>query len=99
MPQLNTSDHIHNLNVFVNSILSEYNYYYELVNKCDKATNDYLHQSVLLFKEVSNMKRKKVIHIKSVHRYDHTCSFGDYILPFAMRLSGLQRNALNLISK
>jgi hypothetical protein len=79
MPQLNTSDHIHNLNVFVNSILSEYNYYYELVNKCDKATNDYLHQSVLLFKEVSNMKRKKVIHIKSVHRYDHTCSFGEYL--------------------
>lgn len=55
MPQLNTSDHIHNLNVFVNSILSEYNYYYELVNKCDKATNDYLHQSVLLLRYLSGI--------------------------------------------
>lgn len=44
MPQLNTSEYIHNFNVFVKSILSEYNYYFELVNKCDKATNDYLHQ-------------------------------------------------------
>lgn len=25
------------------------------------------------------MKRKKVFHIESVHRYDRTCSFGEYL--------------------
>ncbi len=25
------------------------------------------------------MKRKKVLHIESVHKYDHTCSFGEYL--------------------
>ena len=39
------------------------------------------------------MKRKKVLHINSVHKYDRTCSFGEYLyVPVRHALEWFIRN-------